>query len=443
MSAGRPESRAWTFATMVAVALLAIAFQAARIPVLEHDVVWAEDGHEFLHHAVGDDPAGSILQPYAGYQHLVPRLLALLITAAAPIGMYAAVVFWTCAVIAGLICAATVWLARWAVPWLPARAALGLVPVVVPLMAPEIIGNLADLHTFMLWLGVWIALSKPTSRTEAWLSAVAMLLATMTEVQLVLVLPIVLLRIRRRERLWWPVAGATVIGVGAQLLSWTTSPRTGYDGAVPGIDDVVVGWLASTVMPLFKPEENALRETLATHGIVAALPWFLPLALAAVAVLVLGPGRTRFAGVVVLLISACAWGGSLVASPIPEFQYASFSGEEWLRAMIDVRYGGAAGMFVAAIVPIAASAIEARLRGRWVVPGRVVLAIGLVAFIGGMAWQSPDAGSHRLGVQAWSEQVVDAQASCSLDGEPEIMYLGPFNREMTLECDDLEAVSAQ
>lgn len=443
MIARRPVGRPWTIATMVAVALLAIAFQAARIPLLEHDVVWAEDGHEFLRYAVGDDPAGSILQPYAGYQHLVPRLLALLITAVVPIGMYAAVVFWTCAVIAGLICAATVWLARWAVPSLPARAALGMVPVVVPLMAPEIIGNLADLHTFMLWLGVWIALSKPTSKVEAWLSAVGMLLATMTEVQLVLVLPIVLLRLRRKERLYWPIIGATLLGAGTQLVSWLTSPRTGYGGEAPGIDDVIVGWLASTVMPLFKPEENALRETLAANGIVAALPWFLPLALAALAVLVLGPGRTRFAGIVVLLISACAWGGSLIASPIPEFQYASFEGDDWLMAMIDVRYGGAAGIFVAAIVPIAASAIEARLRGRWVVPGTIVLSVGLVAFIGGMAWQSPDSGSHRIGVQAWSEQVVDAQESCSIDGEPEIMYLGPFNREMTLDCEDLETAPAQ
>lgn len=427
----------WTIATMVGVAVLALAFQAARIPVLEHDVVWAEDGHEFLRYAVGDDPAGSVFQTYQGYQHLVPRILALIITAVAPMEMYAAIIFWTCAAIAALICAATVWLARWAVPWLPARAALGMIPVVVPLMAPEIIGNLADLHTFMLWLGVWIALSKPTTKVEAWGSAVAMLLATMTEVQLVLVLPIVLLRIRRSQPLLWPLIGATIVGIGAQLVSWLTSPRGGYDAAPPGVDDVIVGWLASTVVPLFRPDENWLKHALAEQGIGMSLLYLAPFVLAALAVLIFGPGRARFAGIAVLLVGACAWGGSLVASPIPEFQYASFEGDDWLTAMIDVRYGGAAGMFLAAIAPIAASSIAARLGGRLVLPGKIVLALGLAAFIGLMAWQSPDAGSHRFGVQAWSEQVDEAQVACAIDDEPEIMYLGPFNREMTLDCDDL------
>lgn len=44
-----------------------------------HGVVWAEDGKVFLHGAY-IDPFGSVFASYAGYGHLGPRLVALLVS---------------------------------------------------------------------------------------------------------------------------------------------------------------------------------------------------------------------------------------------------------------------------------------------------------------------------------------------------------------------------
>ncbi|MGC5076983.1 hypothetical protein [Agrococcus sp. DT81.2] len=427
-------ARRWpACAAAAAVLVAALAFQAVRIPTLEHDVVWAEDGAVFLRGAL-DDPVGSMLAPYAGYQHVLPRLLAGAVVALAPIGSYAAVVFWVSAVVAALVCAGTIPLARWAVPWLPARVALGLVPVVVPLMAPEIIGNLADLHTFALWLGVWIALSMPASRLESWLIAVAALLAAMTEVQLLLMLPVLLLRIHVRRPLLWPVIGGFLLGLAGQALSWLLAPRRGYEGVPIGIPDVVVGWLANVVMPTVRPEEQGIREAFAAQGPLAAAPILAGFALAALVVLVWGSWRARLAGAVVLLASASSFGGSLLASPIEQFQYASMQGEDWLTAIVDLRYGGAAGMLLAAIVPIAAAVSVERLSGRWLLLARPVLALGLAAFIGAMAWQSPGAGSHRSGVEPWSEQIARQAAACERGQDPGVLFIAPYNRELVLDC---------
>ncbi|ROR64899.1 hypothetical protein [Agrococcus jenensis] len=435
-SADRAPSsgRRWpAWAAAAAVFVVALAFQVARIPALEHDVVWAEDGAIFLLGAL-QDPAGSILAPYAGYQHLLPRLLAGAVVALAPLASYAAVVFWASAIVAALVCAATIPLARWAVPWLPARIALGVVPVVVPLIAPEIIGNLADLHTFMLWLGVWIALSMPTSRHESWLVAVAAFVAAMTEVQLLLMLPVLLLRIHLRRRLLWPVIGGFLLGLGGQALSWLLAPRGGYDGVPIGIPDVVVGWLSNVVMPTLQPTEQGIREAFASQGPLAAAPILAVFSIASLVVIIWGSWRARIAGAVVLLASASSFGGSLLASPIEQFQYASFRGDDWLTAIVDLRYGGAAGMLLAAIVPIAASVAVERLRGRWLAVATPVLALGLVAFVGAMAWQSPDTGSHRIGVEPWSVQVDRQAAACEGGDAPEDLLIAPYNRALVLDC---------
>ncbi len=430
----RSTGRRWPgWVAAAAVFVAALAFQVARIPAAEHDVVWAEDGAVFLLGAL-QDPVGSIVAPYAGYQHLLPRLLADAVVALAPLASYAVVVFWASAIIAALVCAATIPLARWAVPWLPARIALGMVPVVVPLIAPEIIGNLADLHTFMLWLGVWIALSMPSSRLESWLIAVAAFAAAMTEVQLLLMLPVLLLRIHRRRPLLWPVIGGFLLGLGGQALSWMLAPRGGYDGVPIGIPDVVVGWLSNVVMPTLQPTEQGIREAFAAQGPLAAAPVLAVFVLAALVVIIWGSWRARMAGAVVLLASASSFGGSLLASPIEQFQYASFRGDEWLTAIVDLRYGGAAGMLLAAIVPIAASAAVERLHGRWRSVARPVLALGLAAFVGAMAWQSPDTGSHRIGVERWSAQVERQQAACASGGAPEDLLIAPYNRALVLDC---------
>ena len=70
----------WLVALLIAVCvaggMLRIGF------TMSFDSVWAEDGTVFLGTAMKDGLAESILQPYAGYGHIVPRFLAALASAA-------------------------------------------------------------------------------------------------------------------------------------------------------------------------------------------------------------------------------------------------------------------------------------------------------------------------------------------------------------------------
>jgi hypothetical protein len=78
---------AWT---VVATALLLLRQLGA--PAL--DTLWAEDGLIFLSDALAGGLRGTIAKPYAGYMHLLPRLVAWL-ASLAPLG-------WASAIVSGL-----------------------------------------------------------------------------------------------------------------------------------------------------------------------------------------------------------------------------------------------------------------------------------------------------------------------------------------------------
>ena len=159
--ATRPAPRWLDAAITAGIVVVALLFLWLRIPQQEHSVVWAEDGHTFLLEAAEHGAWTLLLEPYAGYQHLLPRILTALILDLAPFASYALAIFVVCTTITAGIAAATYWLAAPIVAWRPARIGLAAVPVVLPLLGPEIIGNLADLHTYCMWLALWIVLWTP------------------------------------------------------------------------------------------------------------------------------------------------------------------------------------------------------------------------------------------------------------------------------------------
>jgi len=65
-------------ALAVAVAVATVGFWLWRIPAAERDVVYAEDAEVFLLQGLERGPWHVLLEPYAGYQHLLPRILSAL-----------------------------------------------------------------------------------------------------------------------------------------------------------------------------------------------------------------------------------------------------------------------------------------------------------------------------------------------------------------------------
>lgn len=98
---------------------------------LQHGYLWAEDSTVFIAQAYKSG-AHAIFMPYAGYLHVIPRLVALAYRALSENPSGIAIAFaWTCAVITGLVCS---YLYVMTVRYVPRPAAfvIALAPVLLP-----------------------------------------------------------------------------------------------------------------------------------------------------------------------------------------------------------------------------------------------------------------------------------------------------------------------
>ncbi|WP_420368143.1 hypothetical protein [Curtobacterium sp. L1-20] len=240
----------------VLVGLVTAALAWWRLGPVSRGTVWAEDGGIFLRERIALGPVDSLLHPYAGYLHLVPRLLVDLAWTL-PVVDYARALSAGACLVVGVLAAAVFLCSRDVVPAWPFRALLAALPALLPLAPYEISGNAANLHWFMLFTAPWLF----AHRARSWWGAGAVALLTafvvLTELQTVLFLPLLLLawlpgRARTAtlgtgvRRVWpraVPVTVVALAGGTAQVVTASTDPRTGAPGAPPPFTDVVAGWL--------------------------------------------------------------------------------------------------------------------------------------------------------------------------------------------------------
>jgi hypothetical protein len=114
--------------------------------------LWAEDGNLFFTDAY-ELEINSLIQPYAGYYHTLPRLLAYAFSFL-PISIYPQLIFlsslFTCAAVSAQFSRPAY---RWLMPSDAARLGLCLAMCVAPGLY-EVLGNLANLHNLlMVYLG--------------------------------------------------------------------------------------------------------------------------------------------------------------------------------------------------------------------------------------------------------------------------------------------------
>jgi hypothetical protein len=366
--------RSWTSArtvvVTVVVGLLAAWTAWVRLGPVARGTAWAEDGGLFFREHLALGSVGSLLHPYAGYLHLVPRLVV--DTAfTMPIDRYALTVSALCCLLVGGVVAAVLVLARDVVPSLPLRLVLAAVPVFLPTAPWEVSGNAANLHTFALFLVPWLFAWQARSWWGAAVVAVVTLLAVGTEVQAVLFLPLLVLA-------WWrrpgtrgasarlralPVTVAALVASGVQLVAATTSVRTSPPGD-PHADDVVAGYLFQVVGGLWRADLGAVGRAVVRDGwrvlVVPAVALVVVLVLAVVVALL--TRRVRAAVLVAALAagSVVVWTAALVANLSADVPWAA--GGDTLVAATPVRYAATAGLLLAAAVVVAAAVLVDRPR---------------------------------------------------------------------------------
>ncbi|PZE84960.1 hypothetical protein [Curtobacterium sp. MCBD17_032] len=346
-------------AVLVGLATTAIAWW--RLGPVTRGTVWAEDGGLFLRERIALGAVDSLLHPYAGYLHLVPRLLVDL-GRALPVEDYGRVLSGgSCAVVGGLAAVVYV-LARDAVPSGPVRAVLAAAPALLPLAPVEISGNAANLHWFMLAAAPWLF----AYRARTWAGAAAVAAVTvfvvLTELQTVLFLPLLALawfpvRDASGARSWpraLPVTVVALAGCTAQVVAAVTDERAADPGPV-AFADVLAGWVLQPVVGLWTPDVGAVAGTVVASGWAPVLLPVVALALVVIASLWTGNARSRWVTIALAVASGGVWWAALIAN--------GGSARAWSDPQPDLvgagplRYTAASGLLLLTAVLVAAGAL--------------------------------------------------------------------------------------
>ena len=399
---------------MLALVVVGTSLCLVRVPLAHHDIVWAEDANIFLYENLNLGPWASLFHGYAGYQHLVPRIGSAFVIGFADLAQYATATFWACSILTGLIGAAVYWLSRDVLVWIPARITAAMITFLLPLATQEVIGNWADIHTYFMWLTPWLYFYRPRSWRAGAGWAVVAFLAIMTEVQAVLFLALIPFFLRRRDRYSRPIHVAFLIGAVWQFATVLTVHRDS-SAAWLGIPSLWQGWLINTAMPMVVADPMKVRTVLQTTGFLIPLVVAACFVVAFAVALVWGTPRQRLLAVTFVLASGAIYAAGATVDGSWWFRYAEADAAVWER-IINVRYGVAAGMMLAGVVPVAAAALaHAKFPRRWISVLRWWAAwAAMVGMLAVFMVASTQAISTRSWVSGqWSPAVATARVACA------------------------------
>jgi hypothetical protein len=148
-----------TVTLVLAFVAVATALQFAReAAVSAWNTIWAEDGAIFLADALNHPALSKTLTAYGGYIHVLPRVVASVV-AAFPLQdaamLFALAAFTTASLLAAFVffASATV------IESIPLRFALSALVVLLPAEGAELLGNVTNIHFYLLygcfWAFVW------------------------------------------------------------------------------------------------------------------------------------------------------------------------------------------------------------------------------------------------------------------------------------------------
>ncbi|WP_436492921.1 hypothetical protein [Actinokineospora sp. HUAS TT18] len=393
-------SRVLAFVAAVAYLL----FTPAGMSHLTH--VWAEDGARFLLDAVQRPLWTNLAEPYGGYLHVIPRLGAELVSLLpldwAPIG-FAVLAALVRAGIALLTFAASAHHLR----SLPVRIGLAAMVVLLPVGNSEPLGNLSNLHWFLLYGAFWAILWRTTTRAQTITAAVVVVISVLSSPLTFLLVPLAIYRLATGAR---AVPIAYLAAQALQAVAVTLAERVPYSNqAVDPVQVLLAALLRGPVAAFIGSEQVVdVYPHLGNLLILAAL------ALAAVPIALGAWYGDRFLTITAATYAAVIIGVVLVANWTVGLQI-----QQPDIVMAAQRYSVAPGLFLLTAV---AAGLDRLPEPRWaratVQAARVVIPTVLLAGVGLHLWTG-----ERLDGIPWTDAVARARASCGevarIDHEPD------------------------
>lgn len=380
------------------------------------DSMYAEDGGIFLPDALRRSWPGVLIHPYAGYMHLVPRLVGG-IAALVPIGL-APVVFTGASMLIRAVLAAFVFKASEHHLGGPAFRLLAAAAfIAVP--AGETRDNIANIHWYLIAAAFWAVLWRPRSWPGAATATVVVIAAVDSDPLTLALVPLVLLRLLTlrgwRDHL---VSIGFAAAAGLQLyvaLSAGGLKRPGYPWtAMPGIA------AARVVLPLVAGRST--DAALTGSGLFVAA--------AAILIVLAWPGLTAGAPQRIVVLAAIVVGAGLTAVM---WQHAGHAVAHPSRTLVgDSRY--AVTPTILLVSAVAASLSKYRLRTT-LAPALIcgaVAGVVLGTMLFGQTTSPGRAGPH------WRAGIKAARAECRTNDLVKVPIY-PIGWHSTLPCSALRS----
>jgi hypothetical protein len=406
---------------LLAWVVAASALQLVRVPGLPAwRVLWAEDGTIFLHQALDHSFPHALGTTYAGYLHLLPRLLAE-VAVAFPLGAAAGVLAAESAAVVALL-AAYVWVASASVlETRRARVLLVALFVCVPPAVIELEATVANLHWYGLVASFFAFLRRPASRREAAVGAAVVGLTALSDPMLALLLPLLALRpggVRRPQlgaRLI-PAAALAGLAVQAVAILGASGPERQADFWPPDLASIYAQRVAG---PALLGDSWSGQLWLSAGWAAAWAALALLAALALTAAYTGGEARRRHAR---LAIAA-----SLVLFAAP----MAIRGTSEMAPQLGVLFGGGARYTFAPMVLAWVPLLLLADRGAW--SGRLATVVVVI-----VAASTTGVTDRSLGPE-WPDAVSAARHTCASGATSAPVRIAPSAATWTvrLRCDRL------
>lgn len=405
-------------------------FDWLRLPRGGLDTFYAEDGRTFIGDWVNRPSFSLFFEPYAGYQHLLPRVVSFLVAYLTPIGWWAnSIAILSCLVVGSV--AYLIWvLSRDVVASTVARFALATLPVILPIARLEAIGDVTNLHWYMVYLMPWILLARPRTTLGKYGLAIVAFIAVMTEPQCVIYLPLAALMFFKQPGCRFTVVGwlAGSLVQGLTDLKFMGIRTADYANFLSGAKGYSINAVAT----------NAVASGSRLGSLVVRFGWWIPAVavmvfmIAAILTWIYGSGHIRIAVTTVVLASFATWGFSFFLNNHSGFNYELMSTGQ-LLGMPFVRWGTGAAMLIAAVIPLSAATIIARWpQFRMVGYGCV---IGMVAVMS--VWFAQ--GDTTRGGPHWNDGLKVGRTSCETQATTHVEIPSyPAGWAVSVPCKDLQ-----
>lgn len=429
----RPSLREAAALPIVFVVATTIAW--LRVPGSARGTFWAEDAQIFSARALGQSstPWG-VLSSYDGYVHAIPQTVANFIWATVPV-THAAVAFTAAAsaivgVVAAMVYAVTG-------SWVRSRAArllLAAVTVCAPGLPYETLGNVANIHWYLLWLAPFLFLFRPRAWWTATLAAAGGLLILATEIQAIVFAPLLLLHLRDRRR--WPLIAGVAAGIAVQALALLGGGRTtGTD--LPSLWSVVQGYVLQVPLLAVTGSGEAASAAVGWSGWPLAWAALLPFAASTAAVVYLRRRSIAAAAAVYLFgASVLIWSAGYALNRSSAFDFSAADMGVLLGGVPLLRYAVVPLMLLLAVVIVMLDALIDRREGT---AAAVIAATLLAVFVAGFT--TPVVSPRSLG-PTWQEGIQTAERECAQGGGQGVVEIrtAPLYGEwaLPLPCDRID-----